>query len=382
MSVNQTAPHDHQVLSVIGLMSGTSMDGVDAALLYTDGITVERHGPSLTIPYGEATRARMKRGLALAAQGAIPLDASAALRDLEREVTDCHLTAVRQLCAEAGVSADRIDVIGFHGHTVLHRPERQTTWQIGDGARLARQTGITVVSDFRSNDVAHGGQGAPLVPIYHAALLGGRVDHAVVAVLNIGGVANVTWVSFEDGIDHPRLLAFDTGPGSALLDDWAEIHTGTPCDTDGLLAARGTVHPEILTGMMDSPYFDEAPPKSLDRDDFTIQPARGLSAADGAATLTAFTVAAAVAAQAHFPMPPEAWYVCGGGRHNRTLMTQLRDRFPVLVEPVDVLGLRGDFLEAEAFGFLAARALQGLPLSYPSTTGVGEPLTGGVVHRP
>ena len=357
----------------IGLMSGTSLDGADAALVRSDGESRVEAIAFEALPFERGLRDRLRLCLG---GNASPAE----IAEAERDLTLYHVPLVEALLEKSGLARHEVSVIGFHGQTLLHAPEQGRTWQIGDGRLLADSLGIDVINDFRSADMAAGGQGAPFAPLYHAARAADL--ELPLAVLSIGGVANVTWVSFQDGIDHPRLLAFDTGPGSALLDDWAEIHTGTPCDTDGLLAARGTVHPEILTGMMDSPYFDEAPPKSLDRDDFTSQPARGLSAADGAATLTAFTVAAAVAAQAHFPMPPEAWYVCGGGRHNRTLMTQLRERFPVLVEPVDVLGLRGDFLEAEAFGFLAARALRGLPLSYPSTTGVGEPLTGGVVHRP
>ena len=300
---------------------------------------------------------------------------------LEREITDDHVIAVGRLLEKAQLGPDEIDVIGLHGHTVLHRPHRGMTWQIGDGARLARETGIAVVADMRANDIANGGQGAPFAPLYHRALLNTEPPHDTVAVLNLGGVANVTWVG---GLKTPKaeIMAFDTGPGNALIDDWAMLHTGRAVDQDGNLAAQGLVHSELVASFLDNPYFDEAPPKSLDRNDFSIQCVRGLSAADGAATLIEITVSAIVTAQAHFPSPPEAWYVCGGGRKNKTMMSRLRAGTPVLVDPVEVLGWRGDVLEAEAFGFLAVRSLLGLPLSLPTTTGISGPVTGGVLYRP
>ncbi|TNE62018.1 MAG: anhydro-N-acetylmuramic acid kinase [Alphaproteobacteria bacterium] len=366
---------------VIGLMSGTSMDGVDAAMIYTDGTRLERRGPSLTMPYPPRLRDQIKEGLRIAASAGSSGDAPPAIKVLEQDLTDYHAAAVQELLGVTGLAAADIDLIGFHGQTLTHRPDRGWTWQIGDGGRLAGRTGIPVVNDFRTADVAAGGEGAPLVPLYHAALLAGEKRHKTVAVLNIGGVANVTWVSFKNG-PEPEIVAFDTGPGNAILDDWAEIHTGTPCDTDGQLAARGLSHEEVVMGLMASPYFDEAPPKTLDRDDFNVQGVRGLSAEDGAATLTDFMVESMVAAQSHFPSPPDAWYVCGGGRHNKTLMRRLRRRLPVLVDPVDVLGWRGDALEAEAFAFLAVRSVRGLPLSLPSTTGCPVPTTGGVLNEP
>lgn len=366
----------------IGLMSGTSMDGVDAALLYTDGVTVERHGPSLTLPYSQSMRDALKDGMRMASACASPDDAPAEIRRLEQELTDWHAEAVHELLSVTGQPLGSIDVIGFHGQTLMHRPDRGWTWQIGDGGRLAGQTGIKVVNDFRSADMKAGGEGAPLVPVYHAALAAKAGRHKTLAILNFGGVANVTWLSFEEDGTGPRMIAFDTGPGNAVLDDWVQIHTNQTFDQDGNLSARGISHGEVVMGMMSTSYFDDAPPKTLDRDDFSTQAVRGLSAEDGAATLTDFIVESIVSAQSHFPKPPEAWYVCGGGRHNVTLMRRLRRRLPVIVDPVEVLGWRGDALEAEAFAYLAVRSERGLPLSYPETTGCTTPTTGGTAHLP
>lgn len=371
-----------EVKCVIGLMSGTSMDGVDAAMLFTDGVRIERLGPSLTVSFPSEVRDRIKEGLQIASGCASADDAPSSIRDLEQELTDWNAHAVDELLSVTGQKASEVDLIGFHGQTLTHRPDRGWTWQIGDGGRLAGKTGIAVVNDFRTADVQAGGEGAPLVPLYHAALLDRDRRHDTVAILNIGGVANVTWVSFSDEETDPEVVAFDTGPGNAMIDDWAELHTGEPCDVDGNLAGRGISHEEIVMGMMASPYFDETPPKTLDRDDFNMQAVRGLSPEDGAATLTDFVVESVVAAQSHFPKPPEAWYVCGGGRLNNTLMRRLKRRLPTLVNSVEVLGWRGDALEAEAFAYLAARSERRLPLTIPSTTGCNQPTHGGVLSKP
>lgn len=365
------------VLCVIGLMSGTSMDGVDAALLYTDGVTIQRTDKALTIPYSADIREALKAAILEASSGTLKTEPSAAIIETERLITDLHTDAVNQLLAGADIAASDVDVIGFHGQTIAHRPDLGWTWQIGDAKRLAKQTKIPVVSDFRSQDMDNGGQGAPLVPVYHAALLGRDRRHDVIAVLNIGGVANISWISFEGDETNPEIIAFDTGPGNALIDDWVEIHTGDSFDKDGLHAARGSVHEEIMLSLMASPYFDETPPKALDRGDFNGQAARGLSFEDGAATLTEFMVQSIVASQEHLPKPPEAWYVCGGGRLNKTFMRNLRRRLPVIVDPVEVIGWQGDAVEAQAFGYLAARSLKNLPLTFPTTTGVSSPQTGG-----
>ncbi len=351
-------------MRAIGLMSGTSLDGVDAAWIDTDGETIAATGPALTLAYAPALRADLRRLLDLAPS--IAAD-DAFLLDVERRVTERHAGAVAAL----GVAAD---VVGFHGQTILHRPAERRTWQIGDAALLARLTATRVAYDFRSADVAAGGQGAPLAPLYHAALA--RDLPKPLAVLNLGGVANVTWIG-ADG----ALLACDTGPGNALLDDWAMRHTGEPCDRDGRLAAAGRVNEGVLGRLMADPYFARPAPKSLDRLDFSAGVASSgldaLSAADGAATLLAFTVQAVAATR--LPEPPRRWLVCGGGRHNPALMDGLRTRLGARIDAVEQVGWDGDALEARCFGYFAVRVLRGLPLSCPGTTGVPSSIPGGRV---
>ncbi len=353
----------------LGLMSGTSLDGVDAALVATDGVTVERTGAALTRPYDDGLRARLRSVLG----GIGPV------AEVEAEMTRFHARVVDDLVAAAGLERAAVDVIGFHGHTILHRPERRRTWQIGDGALLAHLTGIPVVNDFRANDVLAGGQGAPLVPVFHRALAAaGLRGHGALAVLNLGGVGNVTWIGADDG-----LLAFDTGPGNALIDDWALAHTGCPVDQGGALAAAGRVHADRVADFAAHPYFEQRPPKSLDRDDFQTLARRltaDLSAADGAATLTAFTARAVARAAEHFPSPAGRWLVCGGGRHNPVLMAALAAELAVPVQPVETIGWDGDALEAQAFAYLAVRSLRGLPLTFPETTGAPRALGGGRFH--
>lgn len=355
-------------MRAIGLMSGTSMDGIDVAMLETDGERVTAFGPRTTLPYASDLRS------ALAALVGDPQRAEHdPATNLEAALTDAHADAVHALLAEAGIRAGDIDLIGFHGHTVLHRPERRLTRQIGDGARLADATGIDVVADMRSADVTAGGQGAPLAPLFHRALAAELPQP--LAVLNLGGVGNVTW------LDGERVIAFDTGPGNALIDDWVLRHTGEPCDRDGRLAAAGAVQPAVLNRLLENGYFDRAPPKSLDRNDFSAAPVEGLTAEDGAATLTAFTAASVARALPHLPAAPERWLVTGGGRHNPVLMRMLAAELAVPVEPVEAVGWDGDAMEAQAFAFLAVRSRRGLPLSLPSTTGVPVPTCGGVFHR-
>lgn len=352
------------------------MDGVDAALIETDGEQVFDFGPALTLPYTPDQRAILREAIAVAggAEGATPHDEI--IRKAEALLTETHAAAVAKVVEAAGRKASDIDYVGFHGQTVLHRPAQKLTWQIGDGAGLAAATGIDTVFDFRSADVAAGGQGAPLVPLYHQALVRGLRTELPVAVLNIGGVGNVTYVGA--GGD---LLAFDTGPGNAPIDDWCLQHTGRPIDEDGQLALSGRVNPDVLKSMLDNPWFDLAPPKSLDRMDFTAEPAKGLSPEDGAATLTAFTAWSIALGARHFPQKARRWLVCGGGRRNPVLMSALGTALEAPVERVEAVGWRGDFLEAEAFAFLAARHLRGLPLSLPRTTRVPAPQLGGRLAR-
>jgi len=342
----------------IGLLSGTSLDGIDVAVVATDGRDRVEPGPALTVPYSPEMRECL-RGV---------LGGKGPVAEVERALTAAHAEAVARLVAEHGVVAD---TIGFHGHTIMHRPEERRTWQIGDGALLARLTGIDVVCDFRADDVAAGGQGAPLVPLFHAALAA-RLDTPL-AILNIGGVANVTWLGQDEG----AILAFDTGPGNAPIDDWALRHLGEPVDRGGALARSGRVDAARLAAFLADPFFDRSPPKSLDRDDFAAFRDDGLAAADGAATLTAMTAAAVARAAAHFPAPVSRWLVTGGGRHNPVLMDALARCLGAPVAAVESAGWNGDALEAQAFAYLAIRSLEGLPLSLPSTTGVVRPMTGG-----
>lgn len=357
------APTPGKPILAVGLMSGTSLDGIDAALIETDGESHVRPVAALTEPYEKAMRERIRAALG-------STDRSAALNALERDLTLAHARIVGDLLAGQGIAPSAVGVVGFHGHTVLHRPEVHRTWQIGDGALLAGETGIDVVADFRSADVAAGGQGAPLAPVFHAALASGL--EKPVALLNVGGVANVTWIGRAG-----EMIAFDTGPGNALIDDWVLRRKGAAVDIDGQLAAAGTVDSVVLAALLENPYFEAPAPKSLDRDDFDAAPVQPLNDADGAATLTAFTAAAVARAVPHLPAAPLRWIVCGGGRRNPVLMRMLAERLGTPVDPVEAIGWDGDMIEAQAFAYMAVRSLRGLPISWPGTTGAPAPLCGG-----
>lgn len=340
-------------------MSGTSLDGIDVAAVATDGARRVIAGPALTVAYPEAFRERLR-----AALGGI-----GEVAEIEAELTRLHGEAVTQFRAKYPDAA--FDLIGFHGHTILHRPQERRTWQIGDGALLARLTGCDIVADFRGADVAAGGEGAPLAPLYHAALAA-DVPKAV-AVLNLGGVGNVTWI----GAGDDEILAFDTGPGNALIDDWVRRHIGQAADIDGALARAGRPSAAHVARFLEAAFFGRRPPKSLDRDDFRDFVPEGLSLADGAATLTEMTAAAVAAATRHFPAPAREWLVCGGGRRNPALMAALARQLAIPVRPVEDVGWDGDALEAQAFAYLAVRSVTGLPLSLPTTTGAPHPVCGG-----
>src|SRR6185437_2586971 len=355
------------MLRTIGLMSGTSLDGVDAAWLETDGERIGRIGPCRTLPYDDGFRRALRRILDAAPSLA---ENDPDLAEVVSRLTEYHARAVGSL-------GEMADLIGFHGQTILHQPMLRRTWQIGDAGLLARLTGIPVACDFRLADVAAGGQGAPLAPAYHAALAADLPKP--IAVLNIGGVSNVTWLSAAG-----EIVAFDTGPGNGPLDDWIFRHTGAAFDCGGMLAETGRPNETVLEKLLAHPYFAAPPPKSLDRLDFGQALAASglatLSVEDGAATLVAF-VARSVAA-ARLPARPGQWLVTGGGRRNpaimRALRTVLGEKF---VAPVENVGWDGDALEAQCFGFLAARVSAGLPLTHPGTTGVAAPLGGGRIVR-
>lgn len=357
-----------KVHTVIGLMSGTSLDGVDAALVRTDGETRIEPLDFITVPYGADMQDAIRRCLGRRS------DDDGFVARTEIGVTRAHAAAVDWLLSKAGLSPQDIDLIGFHGQTIAHDPANKFTWQIGNGAMLARLTGIDVVNDFRAADVAAGGQGAPLIPLYHAALAANLPKP--VAILNIGGVANVTYIGADD-----EIIAFDTGPGNALVNDWVKKHLNREYDENGMLARQGRVNGNILGAWLAHPFFAQKPPKSLDRDAWDIDQIAHSAAADGAATLSAFTVQAIAAARDHFPAPVKNWYVTGGGRHNAVMMESLRAALNAPVDPVETLGWNGDALEAEGFAWLAVRSVRGLPLSIPATTGVPAPQTGGRLHK-
>jgi anhydro-N-acetylmuramic acid kinase len=368
------------VVRAIGLMSGTSLDGVDAAVIATDGEAILSFGPTSYRPYREDERALLRQALAEAVSLTDRVSRPGIIAKAEDLTTQTHAEVVERLMAEKGIAPGDISVIGFHGQTVIHRPQAKLTVQVGDGRKLATRLGIPVVYDFRQADIAAGGQGAPLVPVFHRAIVGTIDRPHPVAVLNIGGVANLTFV---DGGPYP--IACDTGPGNALIDDFMRARTGAPYDDNGDLAAAGKPDRAFIERLLEHPFFGEKPPKSLDRNAFAFAniglPA--FSVADGAATLSALTAEAVARITPHLPEQPRSWIVGGGGARNRTLMQMLGERLaPASVETADQVGWSADALEAQAFAFLAVRTLKGLPLTFPTTTGAPRPMLGGIVTRP
>jgi len=359
------------------------MDGIDVALLETDGEAVSRFGPSALYPYREDEAALLRAAVEAARELADRTMRPGVIAQAERMSTDLHAAAVRSFLADNAIDPASIDVIGFHGQTVLHRPQDQLTVQIGDGQQLADATGIRVVFDLRADDVAAGGQGAPLVPVYHRALAAALNRPHPVAVLNIGGVANVTYI---DGIPDP--YACDTGPGNALIDDFIRARNGQSRDENGQVAARGCVDEAAVARVLAHDFFAHRPPKSLDRNAFREWVAEqaalaDMSLEDGAATLSAITAATVAAIVPHLPEAPRSWVVCGGGAHNATLMRMLTERLaPARVETADEAGWNADAIEAQAFAYMAVRTLRGLPITFPTTTGAQKAMTGGVLVEP
>ena len=345
---------------IIGLMSGTSGDGVDAALLFTDGKDIAEAGPSLTVPYSDGLRDDIL-GL---------MRGKGDLKATEQALTLVHAEAVQQLRAQI---KEPIGMIGFHGQTIKHAPKQGITRQIGDARLLVQKTGVSVVNDFRTRDVKEGGQGAPLVPLYHAVMMKSQTKPLM--VVNVGGVANITWLGANG-----EIIAFDCGPGNALIDDWVYQHKGERFDANGYLALSGKQDVKRVAEFENDPFFAVPPPKSLDRNHFTLDWVKGLSAEDGAATLTAMTATGIAKAMKSVPTDPQQIWVSGGGRHNTTLMALLSRYTNKEVLPVEHLHLNGDAIEAQAFAYLAARSLQGLALTLPTTTGVPRPVTGGAFY--
>jgi anhydro-N-acetylmuramic acid kinase len=359
-------------------MSGTSLDGVDVALIRTDGERIAACGPARTYPYDERDRTLVRQAYREARWLSDRAARPGALGPAETLVTDRHAEAVETFLRDEGLDGAAIDLVGFHGQNVFHDPARALTVQIGDGQALADRLGIPVVWDFRAADVAVGGQGAPLAPAFHRALAEtARVERPTM-FLNIGGVANITFVGEGD-----TLIAFDTGPGNGLLDDWTRKRTGNPFEADGRLAASGKPDERILQRLLADPYFALPPPKSLDRDAFAVETLAGLSDADGAATLLRFSVRSIAASIELLPEPPRTCFASGGGRHNRAMMAAISAALKgIPVKPIEALGFDGDATEARAFAFLAVRSADGKPLSYPLTTGVPGPISGGRLSRP
>lgn len=358
-------------LWALGTMSGTSLDGVDAAMILTDGHTLFDVGPTAYRPYTKAEQAILR-----AALGAWPGDDGVA--EAARVVEEAHAQVMARFQGAA--------IAGFHGQTLAHDPRGRGTHQTGDGALLAQVLGVPVVWDFRSADVHLGGQGAPLAPFYHFALARKIGATQPLAFLNLGGLGNVTWVNPRAA--HPQdagaLLAFDTGPANAPINDLMHRRLGLPQDKGGALALTGRVHEDLVTAFLNDPYFLKMPPKSLDRDSHAaaLAPIAALPTADAARTLIACAAAAVARGAEHFPEAAHRWLVCGGGRHNNAMMQELSARLQVPVEPVEAAGLDGDMIEAQAFAFLAVRVARGLPTSCRSTTGVAAAVGGGQISRP
>lgn len=360
-------------IRALGLMSGTSLDGVDLAAITTDGFDVYDFGPSVTVPYEEGLREDIRSIL-----GSKPDSEEKAhrIRRVEISLTEFHARAVKEFIADYD---EKIDVIGFHGHTIHHEPQNHYTHQIGDGKMLAEMAGIKVVNRFRNADVAAGGEGAPLVPVYHNAL-GSHLEHPV-GILNIGGVSNITWIG-----NNGEMLAFDTGPGNAPINDWVLKHGGQHMDYNGKLAISGKIDGKVLAALMRHKYFAQYPPKSIDRNLFKdkLEHLEALSLEDGAATATAFTAESiAYSCALYLPEMPKCIIVCGGGARNPTLLRFLRQRLEnVEVKTAGEVGWNSDAMEAQAFAFMAVRRLYNLPISFPATTRVPEPLIGGEINNP
>jgi len=365
---------DFQAVWAAGFMSGTSLDAVDAAMILTDGEAILDFGPVAERKYKSDERAVLQAAVNSARdwnwQGAAP-NFSAAMAVL----TTTHKEAWEKMLD--GWDGPPPAIAGVHGQTVLHRRPKDgakgATLQILDAEGLQAALGTPLAYDFRSADVAAGGQGAPLAPIYHKALLA-RSGYTNAAALNLGGVANIT-ICESDG----NMTAFDTGPANGPIDEWVEGHGCGAYDKDGALAGAGRVHKGLFLQLLDNPYFEEVPPKSLDRYDFSANLVRGLSLEDGAATLAALCAGSVARGFEHAGTQPEQLIVCGGGRHNPTLMAMLAEHVPCKVLSAETAGWRGDSIEAEAFAYLAVRTLRGLPISFPKTTGAPKPMGGGVI---
>lgn len=374
----------HDAVTVLGLMSGTSMDGIDVALISTDGERLSDRGRGLSYPYPADARARVRDATKAAWRIWGPSAKSHApdpkdmvlLEAVEREVTELHAQAIEDFLEAFGISRSDINLIGFHGQTVFHDASRRITRQLGSGPLLAQLARIDVVHDFRSADIAAGGQGAPLVPVYHRAVSDEVGFEKPLALVNIGGIANITWIG-PDG----TIIAFDIGPGNCMLDEWMQQEAGKSFDKNGEAALRGKVDKEVLKRLASHPFYRRKPPKSLDRYDLPGLKEGELSVQDGAATLVALTAREIAASAEYLPARPRRWVIAGGGAKNPAIVQAIAEAVREPVTSADEMGWSAEHFEAEAFGFLAVRALRKLPLTFPSTTGVQRPMTGGRLAR-
>jgi len=356
------------------------MDGIDVAMIKTDGENHVEFGPCLAIEYPASVRSKIESSLIEAENINTREERSGILSEVEHLITDLHGQACKTFFKDNRIDKSTVRAVGFHGQTVLHRPEQGVTVQLGDGQALADIIGVDVVYDMRANDMTVGGQGAPLVPIYHQALAG-KVDAGLpVVFVNIGGISNITYVGQD-----AKLLAFDTGPGNALIDQWVQSKAGIPFDQGGVIASEGNVLAPIVESYMQSDFFERSGPKSLDRNDFKPLHANKAELSDGARSLARVTAQAIIRATDLMPKKPKQWIISGGGRLNGTIMAdliQLANEHDASVVTSDSLQLNGDMMEAEAFAYLAIRSLRKLPLTFPTTTGCKKTMTGGVLAQP
>ncbi|MCJ8311050.1 MAG: anhydro-N-acetylmuramic acid kinase [Hyphomicrobiales bacterium] len=359
-------------------MSGTSMDGIDVALVKTDGQNQVEFGPTMAVEYAPDFRKKLEQAMLDAVQIEDRSDRPAGLAELETALTDLHADAVRQFLQHNGLQPQDVHCLGFHGQTVLHCPHQGLTVQLGDGQRLANATGIDVVYDMRAEDMIAGGQGAPLVPVFHQTLARQKKPALPACFVNIGGISNITYV------DDDALVAFDTGPGNALIDQWVQQKGGIPYDQGGRIASEGGIVSPIVDEYLAAAFFEKGGCKSLDRADFPPLQSDRAELSDGARTLARITAASIIKAIDHLPAAPATWILCGGGRLNDVIVSDMKDLASqtdgdVIVS--DELGLSGDMIEAQAFAYLAVRSQLGLPLTYPTTTGCKQPTGGGVLAR-
>jgi len=369
------------VKTAIGLMSGTSMDGIDAALIESDGEKIVNIIGHLSCEYDAAFRKKLKSTLDEVTNVVKACKLPKSVLNVGNELTVKHAFAVNQLLKKYSISSSKVDLIGFHGQTILHKPEIGLTIQIGDGAMLARECGIDVVYDLRSNDMKYGGQGAPLVPVYHRALalkLTDKLDFPV-AFINIGGISNLTFVGKND-----ELYAFDCGPGNGLIDQWMYLRTGSPMDRNGEAALRGTVNEEIVNSYSRHPFFNQKKPGSLDWRSFKPLTDKAVSVEDGAASLSFVTAYGIVNSFRHLPAYPKTLVISGGGAYNRAIikaLEELTQKYGIITLTAQSLGLSTDFIEAEAWAYLAIRSIYNLPITFPTTTGCLTPQSGGRLVR-